>query len=894
MEHSNPSSEGFYNTPAMDATQRQQRRPSTSSYSAQLIPSPTTTTRVRERPCEGLSPQNRRLRLRNLGFRGLILPGRRSSPILEACASRPGHIHHTETVGSRERASQRRTLYGEDLPSSPVNILQEISNSTRKRKNDSPRPNFIEIFVDPAAAQESGEDNQTSWYQEASNNSSPLPRNTPDIGDKMGLRDTSLNSRSPPPLSSPLTRQIRGRHKRSLNLRSPSFEASKYIEHLELQLTSMQAQLESLTSPTSTKAQSAKLRMLSTESRALQQEVSEWEQKFDEKVKEEVDQRVEGEARLKAKVTALERELEIRDSRVSELEWEIETSLQRIKSSQAVEMTNRNLEKRVDILTELLALSPTKLGIDSFPLSPNGSGARKRTPRPRSLLPRFPSSPGGVRLSLGAMPDMTAWGSVSSGSVSVESMSIDDATPIDPDNPHQESPKRHRLSSGFGSIDSGLGTSCTVQSVPCSPSRSTSAISDTPSSPTAWGMPLTTRSDSKAILPNRQRRMRRFPSGSCSLKPLILPKATGSMSHPASAPVLGAQGCASRDVSGVSLDPTISFISRPEDSSPFDTPTKPARERPASWTQGETIKALQGQQTAQNVPLVLDDCLGESLPNPQPSADATDTDSESNTEELAANLPTGRRLFSELMKAKNQDNGAISIASGSTTTSSPPASISERQWLPVDPDVTPRPYVKRLPVKSPPAKSVALTTVSTVPAYGVFSRIHSLLHRIRQDPLQLARRIIRNAWNSQSSRFGGIAWWLLGLLFSLTRRKKGPADRKIAKEEMAGDPSWHRCQAGAGTAHGLSALDSQSSLKKMATVFGAPPLRCDKCVAPQPRRTLRLWCKFSLALVLAIVVAVKDGPGALFEEIPGDLPNPSDRSSCRSREAPGSTIEDRS
>ena len=39
---------------------------------------------------------------------------------------------------------------------------------------------------------------------------------------------------------------------------------------------------------------------------------------------------------------------------------------------------------------------------------------------------------------------------------------------------------------------------------------------------------------------------------------------------------------------------------------------------------------------------------------------------------------------------------------------------------------------------------------------------------------------------------------------------------------------------------------------------------CDKCIEPSSHRTLRLWWQFSLAIVLAVGVAVKHGPGALL------------------------------
>ncbi|KAK4931662.1 hypothetical protein LTR28_011514, partial [Elasticomyces elasticus] len=79
-------------------------------------------------------------------------------------------------------------------------------------------------------------------------------------------------------------------HVTSQRRRTVSTEASKYIEHLEAELTSAQAQLSSLTSPTITRAQSTKLRAMNQETRVLQDELHEWEQKYHARVQEEIDQ----------------------------------------------------------------------------------------------------------------------------------------------------------------------------------------------------------------------------------------------------------------------------------------------------------------------------------------------------------------------------------------------------------------------------------------------------------------------------------------------------------------------------------------------------------------------------------------------------------------------------
>jgi len=42
--------------------------------------------------------------------------------------------------------------------------------------------------------------------------------------------------------------------------------------------------------------------------------------------------------------------------------------------------------------------------------------------------------------------------------------------------------------------------------------------------------------------------------------------------------------------------------------------------------------------------------------------------------------------------------------------------------------------------------------------------------------------------------------------------------------------------------------------------------KCPRCVEPAGKRTFKLWAKFGLALVLAVGIAVIEGPGTLFEQ----------------------------
>ena len=311
----------------------------------------------------------------------------------------------------------RKNLYGDQLTPSTTATFKKNVNSIRVSPSLR-QPSIAGIFDDSSTVEERRRNPFTSWYEDTSNNSSPLPKNRHNTEDTMHLREASQYPKTPTPFTSPLAKQGSRRQKRN-SLRSSSYEASKYIEHLEYQLASTQSQLETYTSPATTHIDSAKLRMLTKESDILRREVSEWEQRFTERVEELVNTRIQSTTTLKAKVARLEHELECRDSllhslegaaetstrRIKELERHAEKAGRRLKNMEALEITNRDLARRVDVLTELLAHSPTVRHTHSGASSPDRSVARSLPPRPRSMMPRLPSSPGagaGVGVGVGA------------------------------------------------------------------------------------------------------------------------------------------------------------------------------------------------------------------------------------------------------------------------------------------------------------------------------------------------------------------------------------------------------------------------------------------------------------------------------------------------------------
>jgi polyhydroxyalkanoate synthesis regulator phasin len=200
--------------------------------------------------------------------------------------------------------------------------------------------------------------------------------------------------RKPSPLyTPPYSKRLKARHARRASAALPSRvheTAADYVEHLEGQLAALQNQLRALTSPTSTKLQSSKLRSLTAESRVLRQEVAEWEARFNERVRDETATRLEVEAGLRARIRALEHEVELRDARLAELECEVTRLRRGPDSLEALQDENLALARRLDVLTDVLAQSPTKAA-DTRPASPPpGTDAEDRRGKRRRLTLMIP------------------------------------------------------------------------------------------------------------------------------------------------------------------------------------------------------------------------------------------------------------------------------------------------------------------------------------------------------------------------------------------------------------------------------------------------------------------------------------------------------------------------
>ncbi len=541
-----------------------------------------------------LSLPQRRLQLRNAGFRAPRLPSHRlSARISKWFSEKDEHSSRRQKSPARRQENnlptvRRRAPRGGSNPSS---ILQEITNSTRSRPSE--KSTFVSVHED-------GQDDSPthSWYHDApSTQQSPITVNpVHNRSNDMKLREISGNAkRSPTPLSPPLARQVRGRSKRSLNLRKTSFPASEHIVFLETQLEECE---RSQYSPNTGLLLKDKVNALTAENNRLEEMLAELEHHIEARLRDSVEHKTGLEMNLRRHIKQLEDEIDMKNRTVQELEdrnnasqrdlsnansWK--AAVERLESeNRGLEETNRSLEKRNDVLAELLGQSPTR-SHHGFEFPSPVKEQYKKTPRPRSMMPRIPSSPARNDLkrplSLHTSPSPFQHDYFSPLSALIR----------EHDHPcHEENVDPQKSCNDLQSVDSGLGDSCSVRSGNGTMSKRSSMHSFASASPAAWGLPLPpSPTDDVTERSSRRRKTRRFASGSTQLKPLVLPTLNSTNSFPQSAPLAesySGPGC--QDISEYSIDPTISYLSQH-----YDTPTQPMR-RSHVWDAEDALKTLEG------------------------------------------------------------------------------------------------------------------------------------------------------------------------------------------------------------------------------------------------------------------------------------------------------------
>lgn len=825
-------------------------------------------------------------------------------------------------------SAEKFELSTDNLGHGPGSILQEIHNSAQRRKACSRRQDVSGVFQDSSDRKscDSVDLNHTSWYHETSNNCSPSTMSSPNPP-MLKLRDVSGNKQRP------LVKQPTSED------RSVSDETYRHIEYLEQELALARNKTDYDASPSVKNKQSAKMRALAVENKNLRLELDEWHKKYEMRVQEEVDNRLDFESQMKDRLHALQNDIDTKDARTIDLECNVEGMKVKIKDAEDLDRVNTELRARVDLLTNLLVQSPTRPDVRSAATSPEKKRGTYQTPRPRSLLIRMPTSPPVNRPPLSTVSE-TTFGKPQRATTSpglLASPNEEESFSTSPEGLHSPSRtipltspttiERRRRSSHF---ESRSRASSFMRSTPSSSSRPTSFMSSS-SGGTPWGVPVLPEDEGENAIEGKRRKMRRFASGSRSLKPLVLPAVTNLHSLPVSAPVYPSiETAAARNFSDTSMDPTNAFLSRMQSDSPHSTPTQQPR-RPSILERGndQALRALEGSfkafagSDAKEYDVSPTSQAELSHCSPAESYGSDKRTPRSRPQNLQKELEQAE--FAQLTEAHGDPFGDEPTSAGKNvapdanevligaeppshkSTTSDPSQTEGKLRLQLQKPMGSKKAVSPHGRPGDGQASNGATSAAEHEAHGLFMRLTSQLYRKKEDPFILAQRLLQNAWCLSTNRLlGGIAWWLLGPIYhgykryyeadeavdNTTSRRSTPTcqvsnqafdwphfsaeasrrrvtERYIQGGEINSAPSPYLH----GTVSGLTPSPPNVTNDVPRT---ARPFPCQDCVEPSSRRTLRLWLRFSLTIVLAVGMAIKHGPGALLEEFSATTSSPTE------------------
>ncbi|KAH8700393.1 hypothetical protein BGW36DRAFT_374057 [Talaromyces proteolyticus] len=746
---------------------------------------------------EPFSLQTRRLQLRNARFRGTNISPRKVSDRASTWGSLSAGSDVSIDKENQPLPSEEATSV--DKPTGSVrrrvSILQELHDSSQRGRKPR-RPSITQLFGPPLDDDVLSLPQTRAYKPEYSRNSSPASIfQDNDTDAEVAYRDRGS------PLSLNASHASRPKNNRE---RTSSYKANRYIDHLETQLAAMQSRLSPMQAST-TQSQVSRLRSLSAEIKVLRQEIAEWEDKFETRVDEEVSIRTEVENKLRTKIIFLESQIEENEYRIKELECERDIQAQKLRNAESLRSTNRSLERRVDVLTELLAQSP----IRQEPRTPEFSPIRSPGPRltrPTSMLPYVPA-----RTDTGCQPLIPP-----------------STREFDPDAEDNQDP---------ADIPDLIPDDSTMASSSVSKSQRSSTLSQISSISSRWSVPLPFSSELQGRTPGRSRNMRRFPSGTCTLKPLILP--TTATPNP---------DCARRQSQ---LSETQQPFSSPNsDRDSPDDIIKPG----TCLAQEETLAALEGRsyyyQTFDEAMLEVDDEVDSLLTRRSDtgtgrlSMASIDTDYrpfafQSVDDDISSPTQGGRR-YSYRGMVRDSIVGSRRLRTHSKRSRD---------------DRTPRGAEK--------------TCLSKV--YEETNQNNGLSHiedsagvtrRAFQEFITtfsaVAQKTVATVWHQSMTRFGKFSWWIMSILLGSQRRDDWLKNSSLKVKSR----EWDEYRVGISPSPSCSC----GQHLKLAPQQQSLPGNSGSSVSNSVGHSITLWARFSVALVVAVALALRHGPGMLLED----------------------------
>lgn len=765
----------------------------------------------------GGSRQARKLQLRNAGFRGGTVPTRiltpKSIPSSTWSAAGDSGTENVppSTTDVRTPSNGRRVSSG---------ILQDIGNSTITRRK---RATSRLVSSRWSGSEGSGGEERHAL------------RSISQSQGKGTIRQRTVKTKP------------KVNHKR----RSVSAETSKYIEHLEAELAASQSQLSRINSPTVTRQQTTKMRHIDAETRLLQKEIEDWEAKYEQRVQEEVDSHAEIETVLRGRVRTLEQEVDETRFQMQELEARLHLATQNME---AVETANVNMERRIEIMSDLLAASPSKIDLHA-----ETPGRARRNSRPKSMLPRFPTAS-----SLMGSPERQSHTQPPSPLLTFTNYSPNlIASPVQSvcrlDISSQQSDYMSEAESVFSEVSANGDSMTSAENLESQPNFN------------PWNLP--------PPLPNRARparRMRRFGAGSFGPKPLILPSTFhGDHFPPASVSVL------ERSETTPAFFPDRTLSSH-DSHSPLL-----GRRRASTIAHGEILAVLDPSPFSNEQ---LEECGEETLmsfnassspssrPVPRDLSSFGSAKGKNLMEELTTAWTSDSALSSEIVVASDEIPGNLEVASDGADASS---RLGDGTTLVQGTFTYPQAFnpVERRAASSStaiaqPQHHRACSQSISIPAThsaSVLERLRFLFGDLWRSPLDLARHLVRTAQACMRipRTLLNIQWWLVGALIGplarrrafheLTHSHDNESEHSYSEDSLSKD-----IEAG-NMAYGTLDETPPHSPSRKASIRKKRAAHKVRCPHRRAKHSPLLWVKFSLTIALALGAAVKDGPGSLLE-----------------------------
>ena len=608
------------------------------------------------------------------------------------------------------------------------------------------------------------------------------------------------------------------------------------------------------------------MRNLNAETKQLQDALQEWEDKFDERVQELEDEHKTVEASLRAHVRSLEDAAEESRYRIYELEQQTETASQ---SLEVAESANLQLEKRLEIMSDLLA---TSAKIDLHAETP-GRSSRKHT-RPKSMLPRFPTTG-----NLMASPERRSICSIpASPSLSFAGSHHDLHEAISHQEP-LEAPTSH-------SEYTSDAESATSDVYPFSESLLTadlvapSWINHTemlpPAAPASRGRPT--------------RRMRRFGAGSIGPRPLILPAASNLDSTPASAPALERH----------ETPPHFPFT---EDHG-FDEGSSPVvgRRRASTMADQATLARLEGVDFLQ---AAHDDYADDSVLSLEaPGSVRRQVSQGFSSLGSCSGARVSRNLMEELSQMQTvsseepteldgleygdhteeemlQDD--TELAEEYAPALSPIDEYNDRTFDEIHAVASiAAPAAATLGLRSRSSSLMSRNNSSAPVNKSYLARLRALFGDLWRSPVDLARHLIRNAAARVRipTPLRNVQWWLVSVLLGPMAKRRLLSSRDESCDHDDDDYNDERqrlllpaspsrlpdAEVNDHLAYGTMYRSPASSPSRMARHGRKRTRECRKCSANQgfADHSPWMWLRFSITLAFAIGYAFKSGPATLL------------------------------